>query len=101
MRDLNLHNIKDKKVINNSSIWAVDEVSYSPALNFLSMKLSEHLASILHAYIIEGKELGLLNNPVAISRSSLIPINNAEKLYLVAGKYQKFLTNLPLLSKSW
>ena len=67
MRDLNLDDIKVKKVI-NSFFWEVDKVSYSPALNFLSMKLSEHLPSILHADIIERKALDLLNNPVAISR---------------------------------
>ena len=64
VRDLNLDDIKVKKVI-NSSFWEVDEASFSPALNFLSMKLSEHLPSIWQADIIERKALDLLNNPVA------------------------------------
>ena len=85
MRDLNLDDFKVKKVI-NSSFWEVDKVSYSPTLNFLSMKLSEHLPSILHADIIERKALDLLNNPVAISRSPLIPVSNTEKAYFVFRK---------------
>ena len=88
VRDLNLDDIKVKKVI-NSSFREIDEVSYSPALNFLSMKLSEHLISILHADIIERKALDLLNNPVAISRSPSTAVNNTEKVYLVAGKLSK------------
>ena len=85
MRDLNLDDFKVKKAI-NSSFWEVDEVSYSPTLNFLSMKLSEHLPSILHADIIERKALDLLNNPVAISRSPSIPVSNTEKAYFVFRK---------------
>ena len=88
VRDLNLDDIKVKKVI-NSSFWEVDEVSNSPILNFLSTKLSEHLPSILHADIIERKGLDLLNNPVAISLSPSITISNTEKVYLVAGKSSK------------
>ena len=80
--------MKVKKVI-NYSFWEVDKVSYSPAVNFLSMKLSEHFTSILHADIIEKKALDLLKNPVAISCSPSIAINNWEKVYLVAGKSSK------------
>ena len=87
-RDLNLDDIKVKKVI-NSCFWEIDKVSYSPALNFLSTKLSEHLPIILHADIIERKALVLLNNPVAISREPSIAVNNTEKVYLVAGKSSK------------
>ena len=92
VRHLNLDDVKVKKVI-NSSFWEVDEVSHSPALNFLSTKLTEHFPSILHADIIERKGLDLLNNPVAISRSPSIAVNNAEKVYLVAGKSSK--SNVP------
>ena len=88
MRDLSLDDLKVRKLI-NSSFWEIDEVSYSPALNFLSMKLSEHLPSILHADIIERKALDLLNNSIAISRSPSIAVNNTEKVYLVAGKSSK------------
>ena len=58
VRGFNLDDIKVKKVI-NSSFWEVDEVSYSPALNFLSIKLSEHLPSILHTNIPQRKALDL------------------------------------------
>ena len=85
VRGFNLDDIKVKKVI-NSSFWEVDEVSYSPALNFLSIKLSEHLPSILHTNILQRKALDLLNNTVAISRSPSIAVSNTEKVYLVAGK---------------
>ena len=88
MRDLNLDDFKVKKVI-NSSFWEVDKVSYSPTLNFLSMKLSEHLPSILYADIIERKALDLLNNPVAISRSPSTPVSNTEKAYFVFRKTLK------------
>ena len=88
MRDLNLDDIKVKKVI-NSSFREVDEISYSPALDFLSVKLSEHLPTILHADIIERKALDLLNNPVAILRSPSVAVNNTEKIYFVSGKSSK------------
>ena len=88
VKDLNLDDIKVKKVI-NQSFWEVDEVSYSPALNILSMKLSEHLPNIFYADIIERKALNLLNNPVAISRSPSIAVNNTERVYLVVGKSSK------------
>ena len=88
VRHLNLDDVTVKKVI-NSSFWEVDKVSHSPALNFLSAKLTEHFPSILHADIIERKGLDLLNNPVAISRSPSIAVNNTEKVYLVAGKSSK------------
>ena len=88
VRGFNLDDIKVKKVI-NSSFWEVDEVSYSPALNFLSIKLSEHLPSILHTNILQRKALDLLNNTVAISRSPSIAVSNTEKVYLVAGKWSK------------
>ena len=99
VRGLNLDDIKVKKLI-NSSFWEVDEVSYSPALTFLSMKLSEHLQSILHADIIEWKVLDLLNNPVAaISHSPSMAVNNTEKVYLVAGKSSKVLYKLTVTKK--
>ena len=53
------------------------------------MKLSEHLPNIFHADIIERKALNLLNNPVAISRSPSIAVNNTERVYLVVGKSSK------------
>ena len=88
VRDLNLDHMKVKKVI-NSSFWEADEVSYSPALNFLSMKLSEHFPSILHADTNERKALDLSNNPVAISRSPSIAVNNTEKVYLIDRRTSK------------
>ena len=54
-----------QKVI-NSPFWKVDNINYLPALNSLSMKLSEHLTRILHADIIEMKARDLLNNSVVI-----------------------------------
>ena len=50
------------------------------------MKLSEHLPNIFYADIIERKALNLLNNPVAISRSPSIAVNNTERVYFVVGK---------------
>ena len=105
VRGFNLDDIKVKKVI-NSSFWEVDEVSYSPALNFLSIKLSEHLPSILHTNTLQGKGLDLFNNPVAISRSPSIAISNTfysntsfSGNILLPENDQKFLTKLPLPSK--
>ena len=77
-----------QKVI-NSSFWNVDNINYLPALNSLSMKLSEHLTRILHADIIEMKARDLLNNSIVISCSPSITDNNTGNVYLVAKKASK------------
>ena len=58
VRGLNLDDINVKKK-STLPFWEVGEVSCSTALNFLSVKLSEHLPSILHVDITEMKTLDL------------------------------------------
>ena len=55
----------------------------------------------LHADIIERKALDLLNNPVAISRSPSVAVNNTKKVYLIAGKSSKVPYNLTITEQGW
>ena len=97
VRDLNLDDIKVKKVI-NSSFWEVDEASFSQALNFLSVNTYQVFDRLI---LLKGKRWIFWT--IQLPFNVHLPFQPAiqKKYILLAENHQKFLTNLPLPSKGW
>ena len=86
--------LKDFRMLSKSDLLKRKEIStegfgdpkkVTPAVEILSVKLSERLPNLLHASLVESKALYLLNSPDAIVLSPSLNVHDKGKTYFVAS----------------
>ena len=86
--------LKDFRMLSKSDLLKRKELStegfgdskkVTPAVEILSVKLSERLPNLLHASLVEPEALYLLNSPDAIVLSPSLNVHDKGKTYFVAS----------------